>query len=130
MFHVLGRWYGPPERFFWPLLSPAFACFVCCIIWLIRSSCCFVSPSFPPPPPPLLDEDDDDDEEDELLLLQPPATMTGELGADGDDEADEEEGDADEAEDDMLLVPSPLKGAKVAPCGELASPVTTDPIRI
>lgn len=56
--------------------------------------------------------------------------MTGELGADGDDEADEEEGDADEAEDDMLLVPSPLKGAKVAPCGELASPVTTDPIRI
>lgn len=40
----------------------------------------------------------------------------GELGADGDDEADEND------DEDMLLVPSPLKGAKVAPCGELASP--------
>lgn len=28
---------------------PAFACFVCCIIWLIRSNCCLVKPSLPTP---------------------------------------------------------------------------------
>lgn len=35
----------------WPFAAviPAFACFVCCIIWLMRSSCCRVSPSFPAP---------------------------------------------------------------------------------
>lgn len=38
---------------------------------------------------------------------------------------DEEEQDDD---DDILLVPSPLNGAKVAPCGELASPVKNGPI--
>lgn len=29
--------------------AAALACFVCCIIWLMRSSCCRVSPSFPAP---------------------------------------------------------------------------------
>lgn len=43
--------------------------------------------------------------------------MAGELGADGDDEVDDDEDDGD-----MLLGPSPLNGAKVAPWGELASP--------
>lgn len=45
IFHVLGRWVC-----FWLAAAiPAFACFVCCIIWLMRSSCCLVRPSFPAP---------------------------------------------------------------------------------
>lgn len=35
--------------FLWPLIMPALACFVCCIIWLIKSSCWRVKPSFPAP---------------------------------------------------------------------------------
>lgn len=124
MFHVLGRWYVPGElSCFCPWLNPALACFVCCIIWLIRSSCCFVSPSLPPPPPP----------GDELLLLQL-ATITGELGADEDAEDEAGEAEEDEGDDDEeleRLVPSPLwKGTKVAPCGELASPVTRQQLQL
>lgn len=85
----------------------AFACFVCCIIWLIRSSCCFVKPSFPGEFP---------------LKL---AIMAGELGAAGDDEDDDEDAEEND-EEDRLLCPSPLKGTKVAPWGELASPITNE----
>lgn len=109
IFHVLGRWLRLLLLVcccccFW-LAMTIFACFVCCIIWLIRSICCFESPSLPV----------------ELLLpLLLLATITGELGADGDDEVDEENDD-----EDMLLCPSTLKGTNVAPCGELASPETS-----
>ena len=44
MFQVRGRC-----AFLWPLIMPALACFVCCIIWLIKSSCWRVKPSFPAP---------------------------------------------------------------------------------
>lgn len=51
------------------------------------------------------------------------ATITGDLGAIGDDEV--EDGDDEENDDDdKLLAMSPLKCRKVAPCGELASPET------
>lgn len=78
-------------------------CLVCCIIWLIRSSCCLVSPSLT----------------DTLLIF-------GELGAEGDkEEQDDEEEDDEEDEDDekdTLLGPSTANDVQMAPCGELASP--------
>lgn len=55
--------------------------------------------------------------------------MTGELGADGDGEVDNEDDDEEDDEEDLLPAPIPLKGAKVAPCGELASPEMRVPIR-
>lgn len=91
MFHVLGRWtvVAVVAVTLWP-----FACFVCCMIWLIKSSCWRVNPSL------------------FVVVAVNVVVPMGELG----------EGDFELIA--VIVFPSPFIWycMQVAPCGELASP--------
>lgn len=94
MFHVLGRWIVVVAvAALWP-----FACFVCCMIWLIKSSCWRVNPSL------------------FVVVAVNVVVPLGELG----------EGDFELIA--VIVFPSPFIWycMQVAPCGELASPLISD----